>query len=63
MQSQNQKLQSDLDNLKLNQEEKIKAIKDSNDSNETRLLAELSMKDAEMQDLNDMIEIKDQDLR
>ena len=63
MQSQNQKLQSDLDNLKLSQEEKIKAIKDSNDANETRLLAELSMKDAEMQDLNDMIEIKDQDLR
>ena len=30
---------------------------------EERLMAELSVKDTEIQDLNDMIEIKDQDLR
>lgn len=32
-------------------------------SHEERMMAELSGKDAEIQDLNDMIEIKDQDLR
>ena len=30
---------------------------------EERLMAEMSVKDAEIQDLNDMIEIKDQDMR